>query len=307
MLFLPYALDARRLGWPWVTVTVMLLCLWVFREQLYQDAQFSTRAGDFCRGQMEWVTKERVMTIARASGHFDCVPFFEHLRSLQPSREQLRELVEQAPPLGVFADEAQDRDYQLQVLESEWERYRTLVPPSLTQRLAYDPQEPDWKRMLTSTLSHGDWFHIGGNLLFFYIFASALESVLGTLRFSLLLVLSAVGTSLAYTQATRHLAEALPTIGLSGVVMATIAALAVMLPTVRVRCFFWFFVIFRTFRVPALLLALWYVGWDYYGLKTEGYTAMINYTAHLSGALLGALAGLGFRVFSSDRLSRVVD
>lgn len=156
--------------------------------------------------------------------------------------------------------------------------------------------------MITSTLSHAGWAHILGNLLFFYIFASALETILGSLRFSVLLLMSAVGTSLAYTMATRHLETALPSIGLSGVVMATIGALSVMVPTVRIRCFFWFLVIFKTFRVPALLFAAWYVGWDVYGLVTKGHTSIVNYTAHVSGAALGALAGLGLRIFAGDRI-----
>ncbi len=302
MIFLPYALDARRTGWPVVTVLVMLACIWVFREQVYRDEQFQTRAGGFCRAQLEWVTKERVMEIARANGFSDCVPFFEYLRSLKPTPVQLRELVHKAAPLGVFADATQDRDYQERLLEAELDRYLTLVPEALTERLAYDPHAPDWKRMLTSTLSHGSWSHILGNLLFFYIFASALETILGTLVFSCFLLLSTVATNLAYTLATRNLAEALPTIGLSGVVMAAIGALAVILPSVRIRCFFWFLLFFRTFSVPALLLAVWYVGWDLYGMATEGHASVINYTAHLSGAALGAVCGLGFRLFASERI-----
>ena len=57
----------------------MALCIWVFREQVYQDARFDVQAGNFCRAQLEWQTKERVMAIAQANGQSDCVPFFESL------------------------------------------------------------------------------------------------------------------------------------------------------------------------------------------------------------------------------------
>jgi membrane associated rhomboid family serine protease len=74
------------------------------------------------------------------------------------------------------------------------------------------------------------------------------------------------------------------------------------MPAVRIRCFFWFFVIFRIFRVPALFLALWYVGWDIFDMNRLGNDSLINYVAHVSGAAIGALFGVYYLYFRRDLL-----
>jgi membrane associated rhomboid family serine protease len=99
--------------------------------------------------------------------------------------------------------------------------------------------------------------------------------------------------------------SALPTVGLSGVVMAAVAALAIMMPAVRIRCFFWFIVIFRILRVPALLIALWYIGWDIYEMNQLDNKSLINYVAHVSGAAIGALFGAWYAVFRSKMLKEL--
>ncbi len=114
--------------------------------------------------------------------------------------------------------------------------------------------------------------------------------------------MTSFGTSLAYSFVMAGVEGALPTVGLSGVVMAAVAALGIMLPTVRIRCFFWFIVFFRRFSIPALFLAAWYIGWDVYAYTEYGDESYVNYVAHLSGAPIGGLFGGYYLVFRRQLL-----
>ena len=119
--------------------------------------------------------------------------------------------------------------------------------------------------------------------------------------------MTSFGTSLAYGFVMAGVDGALPTVGLSGVVMAAVAALGIMLPTVRIRCFFWFIVFFRIFRIPALILAAWYIGWDIYAYKEYGDESYVNYVAHLSGALIGGLFGGYYLLFRRAMLRAMLE
>jgi len=88
--------------------------------------------------------------------------------------------------------------------------------------------------------------------------------------------------------------QALPTVGLSGVVMGMIALFVFFIPWARISCFLWLIVFYRRFALPAWLLASWYIGWDVYALFTREGSTGVNLVAHLSGAAIGFLLGVTF-------------
>ena len=88
----------------------------------------------------------------------------------------------------------------------------------------------------------------------------------------------------------------LPTVGLSGVVMAMMAFLATVMPTLNVRCFFWFLVIVRIFRVPALAIAALYILENVFDYANRDADDTINYIAHISGAAIGVALGVIYRL-----------
>ena len=148
--------------------------------------------------------------------------------------------------------------------------------------------------MLTAACTHGDWNHLLGNIAMFIIFASALEIILGPVLFLAVFVMLALGTHLCYFVVSQVSGDITPTIGLSGVVMGAMALLAWFMPRVKVRCFLWVIVIFRIVLVPAWLFVGWYVGWDAWRLLSGAGAGSVNLVAHVSGGLLGVLAGLAF-------------
>lgn len=302
MIFLPYKMDARTRGIPLFTGAICLVCMMVFWKQLQNDQHYFEALAAFCSKDLDrgdWIV---LKNLAAVNGGGHCPGVFLDIRESGAPDAAISALIDSAPLLGIFLNPQDDRDYQYGHLLETYQRFESRVPASLTDKLAYDPKNPDLWTMVSSTFSHGSLEHLMGNLLFFYIFAASVELVLGYLRFALFILISIVATSLAYTYATLSLDEALPTIGLSGVVMANVAALAVMLPRARIRCFFWFLLIIRIFHVPAIVIAVWFVGWDLYEMQHQGSESITNYVAHVSGAGLGASTGMLMRLFSSARL-----
>lgn len=276
MFFLPYKLDSDLSKIPYITILICLVCIFIYWNQYRQDASYSDGVVQFCNGSIQRNDLILIRKISHKETGDLCEELFESIRNAPNPKEKLNELALQSDPIGSFASSEDDYSYRLVRLEELYRQYEYAVPKNLTGKLAYDPKEMDPVRMLTATFSHGDIVHLLGNLLIFYIFSASVELLFGTLLYFAFIFLATVGTSVAYSYSMIGVEDALPTIGLSGVVMASMAALAVMLPKAKIRCFFWFFFFFKIFRIPALLLVVWYVGWDVYDMYLFGNDSYIN-------------------------------
>ena len=69
---------------------------------------------------------------------------------------------------------------------------------------------------------------------------------------------------------------------------------AYLLPSGRIRCYYWFIVIFGSIAVPAWALAVWYIGWDVFNLLTNADNGMVDVMAHVTGGAAGYLYGVTF-------------
>ncbi len=305
MFFLPYRLDANRNGIPFLTLLICLVCIFVYWQQYSADKQYFKSIERFCLYDL---SKREVAWLNRVPSEFKgnrCAVVLETIRDSADAGSEIKRLARLAKPIKLYESKQENIRHVENELGSIYQKFERDVPRHLTSDLAYDPKDWDIVKMVTSTFSHGSAMHLAGNLLFFYIFAASIEIVFGALVFSLFIALTTLGTSIAYSLAMAGVEGALPTVGLSGVVMAAVAALGIMLPSIRIRCIFWFFVIFRIFRIPALLLALWYVGWDIYEMNRDDSTSYINYVAHVSGAFIGAMFGVYYLFFKSKLLKEI--
>lgn len=287
MLFLPYKLDHVKHGVPFFTILVIAVCVLLFVDQLESDEAYNKEIAGFC-ASLSREDRAFLRELDSDDVPSNCALLFEYIRASESPVDELKKLAETAS-FALFVSAEENRLYSLSKLEGLYERFESRVPRNLTQQLAYDPSEVDWRKMLTSTIAHGDAFHLFGNLLFFYIFSAAVELLMGSLLYVVFFFTTTVTTSLAYSVATAGIENSVPTIGLSGVVMGTLAALAVLAPLSRIKCFFWFLLFFRTFSLPTLLIAFWYIGWDLFEMNRFGLDSGINYVAHVSGAATGAL------------------
>jgi membrane associated rhomboid family serine protease len=306
MFFFPYRLDANTRRWPVLTLLICILCALVYWQQYSVDRQYVQALKRFCLedlSQRELAWLNRVPAERRDS---KCGFLLESIRETGDAGSEIERLAALTRPIKLFTSEQENRKHVETQLTEIYRKFERDVPEPLTRDLVYDPHDLNVIKMFTATFSHGSLLHLVGNLLFFYIFGAAVEMALGSLVLLGFVVVTTLGTSLAYSYSMSGVEGALPTLGMSGVVMAAVAALGVMMPAVRIRCFFWFFVFFRVYRIPALVLAVWYVGWDIYEINRLGDNSYVNYVAHLSGAAMGAALGLYYLVFRRELLEKLL-
>jgi membrane associated rhomboid family serine protease len=158
--------------------------------------------------------------------------------------------------------------------------------------------------LLTSMFTHAGWFHIGGNMLFLWIFGNNVEDAIGRLRYAVFYLASgvvAMGSQTLVTLLFGTPQEArVPNIGASGAIAGILGAYLVLYPRARVRSIVFVFLFFTLVDVPAVaflgfwfLLQLWQGG---FGLVAPAAGGGVAFFAHIGGFTFGMLvAWLLFR------------
>ncbi len=148
---------------------------------------------------------------------------------------------------------------------------------------------PDWLLVpepatyISYAFLHGNLLHLGGNMLFLWVFGDNIEDALGHVKF--LLFYLACAAAGAWFHGLIAPDSDVPLIGASGAVAGIVSAYLLLHPKVRV----WVLALGRVpLRVPALLpLALW-VGWQVFMLLTNLQDG-VSYAAHVGGLIAGAV------------------
>ncbi len=158
-------------------------------------------------------------------------------------------------------------------------------------------QEPDRPTILATIITaqfiHGGWLHIGGNMLFLWVFGDNVEDRFGHLRY-LLFYLTA-GIVATITQGLIDPDSLIPIIGASGAVAGVLGAYLYLYPRATVYVVIPFlFLIFIPLPVPAfIMIGVWFFQNLLSGFATLGNTADpsagIAWFAHIGGFLFGLL------------------
>jgi len=150
----------------------------------------------------------------------------------------------------------------------------SLLPPVLT--------------VLTSMFLHGGLLHLGGNMLYLWIFGNNVEDTLGHGRFALFYLASGVVAAAAQTALSA--ASRIPVIGASGAVSGVLGAYLLLLPRANVLTLLVVGFFVRVVRIPAVVvLGFWFVVQFVSGLITWSGRASgeVAWFAHLGGFLSG--------------------
>lgn len=171
--------------------------------------------------------------------------------------------------------------------------YTWQLSAPITGSLLYYPDSWNPIGMITASVAHADFWHLFGNLVFFMAFAPALEIlVASSLRFVGIMLFIALAVGIGYSTSIVIGGSApIPTLGFSGVVMGMIGLSAYLMPRARIRVFCWFIMVWKTFYVPAWILAIVYIGLDAWTLLTANDYGGINLVAHVVGGLAGYAYG----------------
>ncbi|MCC6616762.1 MAG: rhomboid family intramembrane serine protease [Anaerolineae bacterium] len=173
-----------------------------------------------------------------------------------------------------------------------------IVPCELGNNLISGETALDFLR---SMFLHGDWLHLGGNMLFLWIFGSNIEDYYGWRIFALFYVVGGVVAALVQALVVSNLC--IPVIGASGAISAILGSYILLYPGIKVRVgvvFFRFF--FQTFLLPVwLVLGYWFAmqlinGWFSLGIETLG-EGGVAFMAHVAGFIFGAVFAFGITLF----------
>jgi len=155
--------------------------------------------------------------------------------------------------------------------------------------------------LFTSMFLHADIWHLGGNMLFLYIFGDNVEDAFGHGRYLVFYLLSGLAANIAFiwTQLFSSDREALliPAIGASGAIAGVLGAYLVLYPRARILTLLligWIYIV----PIPAIFfLGLWFVFQLLYGMLALGVEAVagIAYWAHIGGFIAGIFFGLVWR------------
>lgn len=293
MFFFPFRADINLYKIPLLTVLISLLCIAIYYAQYRNEIDVYAKAVKFCERPQ---TAAFQRTLLKLSGNVDTEGCLDTLLRIHINQNKKAMIADLANRLGDTpgVTNADLRSYYADALNETYAEFRRSVPELLTTRLWYSPASWSIDRMLTATVAHGSWWHLIGNLFFFFAFAATIEIILGPLLYLGVFVALALGTHTVYSLATLTQLDPLPTLGLSGVIMGTVALFAFFIPTAKIRCFLWLFVFFRRISIPAWILAGWYIGWDVYHQSFGEGNPGVNLVAHLSGAAIGLTLGLLF-------------
>lgn len=152
--------------------------------------------------------------------------------------------------------------------------------------------------LVTAMFMHGDLLHLGGNMLFLWIFGNNVEHRFGSKRFFAFYMGSGLAAGLAHT--LLEPASQVPMLGASGAISGILGAYLVLFPRnkVRVLVFFWIL------TIPAfVVIGLWTISQLVGGagmlaeMMDRGVpTTGVSYGAHIGGLLAGLILGLIFRL-----------
>jgi membrane associated rhomboid family serine protease len=150
---------------------------------------------------------------------------------------------------------------------------------------------PAWETVVTAMFLHASILHIGGNMLFLWIFGNNVEDAMGPIRFLIFYLLGGVA-ALALQVAVAPNTVA-PTLGASGAIAAVLGGYIVLYPRARVLTLVLIIFFFGVIEVPALvMLGIWFAeqaAFGAAGLTSLGNTGGVAYFAHVGGFAFGLL------------------
>jgi len=142
--------------------------------------------------------------------------------------------------------------------------------------------------IFSSMFLHGGLMHLGGNMLYLFIFGDNIESVLGSLRYLLFYLLCGVAAFASHY--LFDLSSQVPMIGASGAISGVLGAYAVRFPHARVSVLLPMIIIWQVITIPAVLvLGFWFVMQLFSGATGSAQSGGVAWLAHVGGFVAGVL------------------
>jgi membrane associated rhomboid family serine protease len=154
------------------------------------------------------------------------------------------------------------------------------------------PTAPTWLTLFTSMFMHGGLLHLGGNMLFLWIFGNNVEDSMGPVKFILFYLLGGLAATAGQLLIGPN--STVPNLGASGAIAAVLGGYIVLFPRARVVTIIFIVFFFTILELPAMLiLGFWFVEqalFGYFDLASgSGQGGGVAYFAHIGGFVFGLL------------------
>lgn len=162
------------------------------------------------------------------------------------------------------------------------------------------PQEPGpafiWLTLLTSMFMHGGFMHIGGNMLYLWIFGDNIEDNFGHGKFLIFYLVCGFAASLAQIFVDPN--SPIPSLGASGAIAGVLGAYLILFPRNRVRNLVFLGFFFTTIELPAVVVLGFWIVLQIFSQYTATYqhaSGGVAYMAHIGGFATGLVLCFLFR------------
>jgi rhomboid family protein len=159
----------------------------------------------------------------------------------------------------------------------------------------------DFATLFTSMFMHAGWIHLGGNMLYLWIFGDNVEDRFGHLKFLVFYFLC--GLAATFAQMAFNQSSTIPNVGASGAIAGVLGAYILLFPHGRIRVLQFQQVV----QAPALVvIGLWIVLQLFSGigsLADTGNEGGVAYMAHIGGFMAGFALTFLLRGRSSPQMT----
>ena len=157
------------------------------------------------------------------------------------------------------------------------------------------PHKRPWLAMLTSMFLHGGLLHLGGNMLYLWIFGNNIEDRLGRVGYLAFYLVAGVAATLTHVFLQPE--STIPLVGASGAIAGVMGAYLVWFPNTRINTLIFLGIFgFMTKITAKWLLGFWFV-LQFFTNPNDG----VAWAAHVGGFVFGLVAGLVMRGVDSAR------
>jgi membrane associated rhomboid family serine protease len=155
----------------------------------------------------------------------------------------------------------------------------------------------DLASLMTSMFMHAGWVHLGGNMLYLWIFGDNVEDRFGHVKFAIFYLIC--GLAATFAQLAFSVGSSVPNLGASGAIAGVLGAYILLFPQGKVKVLQGQ----RVIQVPALMaIGMWIVLQFFSGIGSiadSTQTGGVAYMAHIGGFVAGF--GLTFLLRGSRR------
>jgi membrane associated rhomboid family serine protease len=166
--------------------------------------------------------------------------------------------------------------------------YSLGFTPSEFFARAFGPQ-PDtgaWVTLLTSMFLHGSLMHLGGNMLYLWIFGNNVEDALGHIRF--LFFYLTCGVAAALSQAIAEPDTAIPMVGASGAISGVLGAYVMVYPRARITVIIPLGILLYPTKISSFyVVGFWFILQLFSAALAEPGQPGVAWLAHVGGFVAG--------------------